>query len=249
MGWSKAELIVLPIALLVIIILTILCRIFLKNKSNLVKSLPLQIIALSVVLLEITKLIRNIAKGFDTWALPFHYCSMFVFFFPLAQFGNEKIQKYLKPAAFNCALAMFVVFYFSPITIIGHSCENIFANFDDFHTFTFHHLIILYLFLSMALSNYSPTKKDYIYVCVCMLFYSVIGMSLAYMLNTNYCNFLEGTIEFLEILRKYTGQTVYTMFILTAVIGGPTILTFISYLVYAIKNNKGNVVDEHQLKI
>lgn len=248
MGWSKDELIVLPIAFVIIILITVFCWAMLRHKSQLIKSIPLQLIALTVILLEVMKQIRNIAKGFDPWALPFHYCSMFVFFFPLAQFSGKKVQKILKPTAFNCALAMFAVFYFSPITIIGHSCENVFANFDAFHTFTFHHLVILYFFLSLVLKDYKPSKKDYIYVCCCMLCYSVVGMTLAYMLDTNYCNFLYGTIEFLELIRKFTGQTVFTMFILAAVIGGPTLLSYISYLVASIKSTKPTKY-ERQLKL
>jgi hypothetical protein len=211
---------------------------FIKKKSDFIRAIPQQFIALLILLLEVMKQIRNIAKGFDPWALPFHFCSMFVFFFPLAQFGNEKMQKIFKPTAFSCAIAMMIGFYISPISIIGHACNNVLLSFNSFHTFTFHHLVILYFFLSIFLKNYKPTKYDFKYVAYSMLGYSLIGTTLAYMLNTNYCNFLYGTIDFLEIIRMFSGQSVFTMIILLGIIGGPTLLSYINYLIYSIKNFK-----------
>ena len=55
--WSASQFIVLPITLLIILLITLTCYLFL-NKTN-HKNAPLKIIAITVVLLEIIKQVKN----------------------------------------------------------------------------------------------------------------------------------------------------------------------------------------------
>lgn len=231
MVWSESEKIVLPIMLVCIIAIAVVVGIILKNKSKKIKSLPLQIVAGIVVILELIKQIRNIVTGFSPWALPLHFCSLFLFFFPFAQFGTEKSKTYGKPVALICALAMFLLFYINPGSVIGDSSANVFANFGSFHTFTFHHLVILYVALSFALGDYTPKKKDFLSVLIIMGAYYIIGMSASHIFDVNYCNFLTSNIGFMESLRLSAGKLVYSIAMFFAITGGTTFLCYLYYLV------------------
>lgn len=243
--YSIDELILLPLMLISIILIAVLLRIFLKNTNERIKAIPLQVIAGIILVLEIIKQILNIINGFSAWALPFHYCSMFVFFFPFAQFSKGKVQRLMKPVAFTTALAMFLLFYFNPSSIIGDSCSNLFGSFGNFHTFTFHHLIILYVFVSILLNNYKPQKKDYICLLIVMSAYYVGGITLAHIFNVNYCNFLTSNISFMELIRTSAGQIIYSIAMFFVIVGGTTLLNFLFYLlcqtILKIKTNKKNV--------
>ena len=236
--WSQDEKLVLPLMLLSIIAITLFLHLILKNKSDRVRAIPLQVITSVILVLEIIKQIRNIVIGFSPWALPFHFCSMFVFFFPLAQFSKGKVRDTMKPVAFTAALAMFALFYFNPGSIISGSASDVFADFGSFHTFTFHHLIILYLFLSIAMKNYIPNKKDWLRVLIIMSIYYVIGVSLSHALDVNYCNFLTSNIPFMESLRLKAGQVVYTISMFFAIPCGTTLLSYLCYSFYRVINKE-----------
>ena len=61
-SWTTDEKVLLPLMLLGIIILAIILGILLKNKSERIKSIPLIIISIIVLILEIIKQILNIAS-------------------------------------------------------------------------------------------------------------------------------------------------------------------------------------------
>jgi len=227
--WSASQLIVLPITLLIILLITLTCYLFL-NKTN-HKNAPLKIIAITVVILEIIKQVKNISIGFDPYDLPFHYCSLFVFLFPLAQFGNEKTKKIINPVTFACALTVTIGIYLTPSSIISSSCDNIFANFYLFHTFTFHHLVILYTIISITLYTYVPKKNDYLLAGGAIAIYGIIGITFSYLLNSNYCNFLRSCLSFLEEWRLKVGQVPYVLVIYFAIIGGTIFSSFMYYLI------------------
>ncbi len=233
-SWTKSEAIVLPIALAVIIVITVLCAWLLHRKSKEVKSKPLKIIAWILIILEIIKFVNSVVTGFDTWVIPLHYCSMFVFFFPLAQICGEKQGKVIKPVAFITALTMTVLFYFSPGMVISDSASGVFSSFSSFHTFTFHHLVILYVFLSIALNNYKPQKKDFLKLLMVMGIYFIIAMPIAHFLNTNYCNFLSSNIDFIEVIRVNAGQFVYSLVMLVIIVGGTAFMAYLYYLLYSL---------------
>lgn len=226
-GWQGLEFIVLPIMLIGIILIAILLGVLLKNKSENIKAIPLQIITIIILILEIIKQIKNIQNGFSTWALPFHYCSMFVFFFPLSQFSKGKVKLIMKPVTFICGLTMLFAFYCAPSLIIGDSSSNVFTSFSNFHTFTFHHLVILYVILSLTLNNYKSTRKDYLYVMLVMASYCVLGITLSHILDTNYCNFLTSNIILMEKIRVSIGQVGYSIIMFIFITFGTTFLTFL----------------------
>ena len=211
-----------------------------KNDNN-DRELPLQAITLIIVVLEICKQIRNIINGFDPWDLPLHYCSLFVFFFPFAQFGSEKSKRFFKPVSFGCALTVSIALYICPHAIMGNACDNILRTFTTFHTFMFHQLVVLYTFISIALKDYIPNKNDYKSIISVMIVYGITAIIMSYLLNTNYCNFLHSSLPPLDEIRLQIGQVSYILFTLIAIIFGTALASYLYYFYYEL--NKKRISD------
>ncbi len=233
MGWTKDLIIGMPIVLLIIILISLIIRKILKNKSEKLRSYPLKIVAGILLILEIVKQVENIVTDFDPWAIPLHYCSLFVFFCPLAQFGSEKSKRFMKPVAFICAITMCLAFYTAPQWIIGENAFiDFFNSFSEFHTVIFHHLVVLYAVLSIALNDYHPKKTDYKNLIIVMTIFLIIAIPLSYILDTNYCNILETTIPLLVPVQEYIGQVLYTISIYIILNGGTALVAYWYYLGY-----------------
>ena len=67
----------------------VLARIF-RNETETMKLLPIRIIAVVLVFIEIIKQWQSVKDGYSLYHLPFHFCSMFVFLFPVFAFYMGK---------------------------------------------------------------------------------------------------------------------------------------------------------------
>ena len=156
------------------------------------------------------KQLYNAFNGsYSTWIIPLHFCSMFVFLIPLAEFFNGKIRDMSQALAFTCSFMFVALFYFQPSGVLGNATSNVFGSFNSFHTFVYHHLIILYFGLTISLNLYKPKMKHTLYVFIGLTIYFIVGVSFAFILNTNYCNFLYSVIDIVESLRLHFGQVLY----------------------------------------
>lgn len=219
-SWSEAEKTVLPWSFVVIAILSIVICILTNEKKEETKRIPLMIISVIMLGLEIAKQIINIVHGYDLWTIPLHFCSLFLYIFPLASFFKGKIGNFGRTLAFVCGMLFFALFYFNPGTIIGNACANVFESFSSFHTFTYHHLILLFLFILLGSRLYHPTKFDFLYVFIGISLYACIAVPLAHILNVNFCSLLKNVIPFMEELRLNVGQVVYTIVMYLIGVGG-----------------------------
>ena len=77
--WSKAHIRTLLPALLVMVVLSAVFRLALGKKSLTIRMIPIQIIAVLLVLLEIGKQFFSFQGGYDLYHNPLHYCSLFLF--------------------------------------------------------------------------------------------------------------------------------------------------------------------------
>ncbi len=213
MIWTKNELIVMPIALVITVLLAIGICTLTKNKNEKIKYIPLQAISIIMLVLEVIKQILSFENGvYSTWSIPLHFCSMFMFIFTLASFTKGKIKDFAL-AVSNASSALFLaLFYISPSGIIGSACDNIFANFFSFHTFFYHHLIILFLLVMVISKLYIPKVKDLSYVSIGLSTYIALALPLAHVLNVNFCNILYSNIPIMENIRLSFGQLPYTIF-------------------------------------
>lgn len=233
--WTKEEVIVLPIALVIMIALSVLLGCLLKNKSEKIRIIPLQAIAIILLVLEVIKQIYHIAnKTYSTWQIPLHFCSTFLIWLPMATLARGKVQQIGKTMSFSFGSLLLISFYIMPSGIIGNSCQNIFANFDMFHTFTYHHLVLLFFFLMIALNIYRPQKSDLKYYSIAFSIYAVSTIVLGHLLNTNYCNILHSNIQILENIRQTAGQLVYTIILIVFGLGAGLLFDYI----YCLANSQ-----------
>ena len=146
---------------------------------------------------------------------------------------------------------MTLLFYFGPGSIIGDSPYDIFFTnmqfsnvsefynvFASYHTFFFHHLVILYFAINLALKLYTPEKKDFIKVFIVIETYVIIAMPLSHIIGVNFCNFAYSNIPFMESLRVACGQLVYSLVMHIVIAGGCALITYVYYLISNIITKK-----------
>ncbi len=221
MNYTKAESIVLPIALLIMVAITFLLYYFLKDKPKNIQDLPFQAITLLLLVGEIIKQIVALCdtNGYDFWAIPLHFCSTYFFWFTLAEFSFGEFKNVMQNVSFVATLYLVIGFYTFPRGIISNACENIFESFLTAHSFFFHHLVILYFLLSIAFKRYSP-KKSYVKTWVISFScYFIVATACAHLLNTNYFNLLTSILAPLENFRLWAGQIPYTLLMAFVTIG------------------------------
>ncbi len=230
MSYTKAELIVLPIALITMITITFLLHFFLKDKAKRIQDIPFQVITILLIFGEIIKQILefNEVDGYDFWAIPLHFCSTYFFWFALAEFSKGSFKTTMENIAFVASVYLVVGFYTMPKGIIGSACENIFENYSTFHTFFFHHLVLFYFILGIAFKRYTP-KKQYVKAWViCFSAYFILATTCAHLLNTNYFNLLESNIPLMESFRLWAGQITYTFVMAFVTIAGGAIFLWVT---------------------
>lgn len=233
MGYSISEVVVLFPALLIILLGAILVGHLLKDKSEKVKNIPFLCVTIIMLVLEVIKQARLfILDAWSWWAFPIHFCSMFMIWFSLDSFGKGKVKETGRVLSFVSCFMFILLFYFGPTTIIGDSCKNVFESFSSFHTFTYHHLILVYLFLMITLKRYkAKPKKDIIKILFCFSIYFVVLVTLANVTQTNYTNMLYSNIPFMQAWLDFAGYIPYVFTMYLIGIGIPIATVFITNLI------------------
>lgn len=236
-SWSKAECIVLPTALICIIVVSALVCFLTRKQSETIKKIPLMIISATILILEIVKQTKNIIEGYSLWAIPLHFCSLFLYFFPLASFFKGKVGEFGKTMSLICSTFFIALFYFYPSSVIGDSCSNVFQSFGTFHTWIYHHLIILFFFIFVGSNIYKPKKVEFLYAMIGISLYATIGITSAHALKVNFCNLLYSNIPFMENLRVNTGQALYTFIMILIGLCGALIIVSLAYIIERVREN------------
>lgn len=178
-------------------------RVVIGNKSLKIRMIPIQIIAVLLVLLEIGKQGLSLQQGYDLYHLPFHFCSLFVFALPIMAFyrGKHRQTVYGVTAALCAALFLLMLIYPNLI----YSAANIrefFVDFFSFHTVAFHNLVMLAFVLIAALELHTPAPKgEWKAVVLFTVGFCVVSSAMAQILQTNYANFYSCNIPPLEAVR------------------------------------------------
>ena len=208
--YTDAEKTVMPFAFCILLVITILLWLLLRKKSERWQSLPFQAIAVLLVGGEIVKQIVAIKQGYDFWWLPLHFCSMYIIWFTLAEFTKGEMRKTMQSVAFVATLYLAVAMYSYPSSVLSAACENIFAWFFTAHSFFFHHLVILYLLLSIAFKRFHPKKRDAWTWMICFGCYFAVATVCAYTFQENFFGILNGNLlPILEPIRLKIGQFWY----------------------------------------
>ena len=236
--WTMTHFITVIPAFIVFIALALLIARLLKNKSERIKYIPLQVIAVILLVLEVGKQIYSAWDGsYDLYSLPFHYCSLFLYLLPFHAFYRGKYSHVTDAASFGCLASLVLDMLLMPAVIYSaDNVKNMFTGtYIDFHTVVFHNLVCLYFFLTLALGLYKiETKRDVKIMTVFLAIYVAVAAVLSQTLEVNFHNLYRCNIAFLEDVRLAViaaiggaGQLIYIaiLFVLTILF---------AYLAYAL---------------
>lgn len=201
--WSKAHIKTLLPAIGIMILLSLILRVFLGKKPLKIRMIPIQIIACILVLLEIGKQIISFKNGYDLYHIPLHYCSLFLFTLPVMAFYRGRHQQTVFGVTAGVCGALFLLMLIYPALIYSSwDIENFFQNYFAMHTVAFHNLVMLAFLLIVFLQVHTPGKKTEVKATVYFTTgFCLISSVMAQVLKTNYANFYSCNIPPLENLR------------------------------------------------
>ena len=238
--WTVEHVITILPAFVIFIGIAILVGWLLRDKSEKIRRIPLQVIAVILIGLEIAKQIEAGIGGYDLYALPFHYCSLFLYLLPLHAFIGGRFRKYVNAATLGCLASLFFFMLVMPAIVYSeYNIIDFFGSFGSFHTVTFHNLVILYFVLTLSLKLYEfNIKRDLSVMAIFLAIYVVIATVLSHTLKTNFHNLYKCNLAPVEDIRLmmvdklgWFGQAIYVavLFILTIIFA--YIAYFLCYLV------------------
>ena len=202
--WTMTHLYQIAPTFLVLALLSILlAKLLAKSKPSL-KYLPLQIIAVTLLVLEVGKQINSGIDGsYDLYSLPFHYCSLFLYLLPFHAFYHGKFSHITNAAAFTCLASLALDMILMPAVIYSDgNIRNFFGSYADFHTVFFHNLVVFYFMLTIALKLYEfRPKRDIKIVSIFLAVYVTVAAILSYSLEVNFHNLYHCNIGFIENIR------------------------------------------------
>lgn len=242
----------LTISLLIIVFFSIILNHLLKNKSNTIKDIPLMCISVIILIMEVIKIAVSLKQHNILNTLPFHFCSMFLFWFPLSVFTKGKFQHRVRSIAVMGSMYMTIALYVMPMGIIGESHLHMFVDYINFHNFTFHQLVVLYFIYSLISGLYIPSKNDFQYIMYAIIGYGIIAIPGAIITHYNYSNILYSTFPAVDLIRIKYGQITYISLFFITIMTLAFLTSKMYYLTYKqIKklapNNDKNKTIRHTL--
>lgn len=223
--WTPAHVRTLLPAVIIMVIAAVALRYLLAGKSDKVRRIPLQIVAVCILLLEIAKQTISLVRGYDLYHIPLHFCSLLILMLPLMAFYNGKHRQNVRAIGSVYAMSVFLLTVIYPDLIYNtYNIEHFFADFFSFHTVAFHNIALLAYLLILMLELYTPgSAAEQKPVALATLTYCVIGATAAQLLKTNFNNFYQCNIAPLEQVRQNlqgvlgTGltQVLYVLIVIT----------------------------------
>ena len=130
--------------------------------------------------------------------------------FSLAEFSWGRMQRTMRNVAFVATLYLFMGLYTYPGGIMPEVCDDIFNTYFTAHSFFYHHLVILYMMLTIAFKRFHPLKRDSFTWMACFAFYFTTAVICAYTFEENYFDILNSEpLPVIEPIRLAVGQFWY----------------------------------------
>lgn len=221
--WTKEHALSLIPAILVMLIITIILRIFLIKKSLKVRMIPFQIITIILLTIEVGKQIYSIVHyGYDLYHIPLHFCSLFLFVMPFMSFYNGKYKEEARTVCCTTmtALLMFMLIY-PDLIYSADNIKNFFKGYIDFHTVFFHNIVLFAFFIMIGLDLHKPTKnkKEVLAVTIFIVAYVLVASIMSQVIKVNFSNFYHCNVgpiaSLIENLKASCGnvliQTLYVV--------------------------------------
>ena len=197
--WTPDHARVLLPALGVMALLFALARLLLRRAPQWARLLPLQLVALTLLALELQKQLCSLSVGYNNKHLPFHFCSLFLLLLPLAAFAYGKLGERARALAAILCSGVFVLTYICPFHIIDHTALLAArSDFLGFHTVAFHLLVPLFSLLLLATDLARPRLIDLATATGLALCYCAVGYTASRHFETNFSNLYYCNIAFLE---------------------------------------------------
>ena len=208
--WTKQHAVTLIPSVAVMIVLTLLLRRWLGDKTHRIRMIPIQIIAVVLLVLEAGKQGYSLYHGYDLYCLPFHFCSLFIFMLPAMAFYRGKYAQQVYAVTAALCASVFALMLIYPNLIYGSwNVDNYFKGYMDFHTVTFHNLVMLAFLLIPALRLHEPQPKGEVKAVLWFTVgFCVVSASMAHLLKTNYANYYTCNIPVLETVRLAVQEAV-----------------------------------------
>ena len=208
--WTKQHAVTLLPSVAAMIVLTLLLRRWLGDKTHKIRMIPIQIIAVVLLVLEAGKQGYSLYHGYDLYCLPFHFCSLFIFMLPAMAFYRGKYAQQVYAVTAALCASVFALMLIYPNLIYGSwNVDNYFKGYMDFHTVTFHNLVMLAFLLIPALRLHEPQPKGEVKAVLWFTVgFCVVSASMAHLLKTNYANYYTCNIPVLETVRLAAQEAV-----------------------------------------
>jgi hypothetical protein len=213
---------------------------FLLKEKEKTKIWILRGLAILIIILEILKQAISISRGYDLYHLPFHYCSLFLYLLPMHAFAFGKFKKYIDGITFTACTSLFLFFVIIPTILYpAGAITTYFTQFFNFHTVTFHHLVVLYLFLAIAFRSFKLSiKRDFPICAIILSGYVIVATTLSYALDVNFQNLKKCNMPVIEENIRiplneaigWFGQGLYVFVIFL----GTTLFGFLSYYLISL---------------
>jgi len=184
---------------------------WLRNKSDRAKLIPFMVIGAILLGLEIAKQIIGFTNpaGYRLFWIPLHVCSIFAFSIPLAAFMKQKWKatKFFWGLSLAISVMVVIVVLVAPSAMMGIQVEGIVTNnpsgtwsgtprlnyataiFMDWHSYIYHTVAILFLFVFIALRPYKPNWHELLVASGIFMGFMLVAGIMSRVLETNFAAF------------------------------------------------------------
>ena len=202
--WTPAHTRTLLPSIGVMLILCAALRLWLGKKPRRVRMIPLQVVAVMLIALEVVKQTCSLARGYDLYHIPLHFCSLFLFSIPLMAFYRGKHESAVRTVTTTlCGSATLLMAVYPALIYPAYDVESFFTNVMSFHTVTFHGLVFFAYLLILTLQLYGEHGKRELKITLATItVYSVVAAAAAQLLKTNFTNMYSCNVPPIEALRQ-----------------------------------------------
>ena len=201
--WSPEHIQTLFPALVGMVIISIVLRLLLIKKDIKFRMIPLQVIAVILLLLEVGKQAVSFSRGYDLYHIPLHFCSLVMFTLPFMGFYKGKYASGIRSIATAvCGATFWLTAIYPDLIYSAGNIKNFFGDYLDFHTVAFHNLVMLAYLLILSLDLHTPAKKGETKgIIIFLSAFCVIATVVSQLLETNYAGFYSCNVELIENVR------------------------------------------------
>ena len=201
--WSPMHVKTLLPALAVMLLVSIVLRAALGKKDEKIRMIPVQIIAVLLLVLEVGKQVVSFSRGYDLYHIPLHFCSLLLFTLPAMAFYKGKYAQQVRAIGTAICGAIFWLTAIYPCLIYSAgNIEGFFTSYLDAHTVLFHNLAMLAFMLIVALDLHAPAPKgEHKNIVLFLTAFCVIAAVMSQLLETNYAGFYHCNVPPVENIR------------------------------------------------